>query len=106
MMAAIAIDHLGRMAQTDVGLAYLFCNYKSQVDQSLYNLVSALLKQLVQNQTDIAAPVTHLYNQYCKQKRRPSLDKIFTALLTVCSNHARVYIVVDALDECTDQDRT
>lgn len=106
IIAAIAIDHLGRLAQVSDGLAYLFCNYKSQANQSLYCLLSGLLKQLVQSRTDIAAPVTRLYDHHSKQKSRPSTDEIFTALLTICSNHARVYIVVDALDECTDQNRT
>jgi hypothetical protein len=106
MIAAIAIDHLGRLAQADVGLAYLFCNYKSQVDQSLHGLLSALLKQLVQSRTDIAASVTRLYDHHSKQNSKPSRDEIFTALLTICSNHTRVYIVVDALDECTNQDGT
>ena len=105
-MAAIAIDHLGTLAQADVGLAYVFCNYKSQIDQNLYGLLSALLKQLVQSRADIAVPVTRLYDHYSKQKSRLSLDEIFTALLTVCSNHARVYVVMDALDEYTDQDGT
>ena len=106
MMAAITIDHLGRLAQADVGLAYMFCNYKSQVTQSLYNLLSALLKQLVQSRTDIAAPVTRLYDHHFKKNSKPSLDEISTALSAVSLSHARVYVVVDALDECTDQDRT
>jgi hypothetical protein len=106
IMAAIAIDHLGTLVEADVGLAYVFCNYKSQVDQNLYGLLSALLKQLVQSRADIAVPVTSLYHHHSKRKSRPSLDEIFTALLTVCSNHARVYVVMDALDECTDQDGT
>ena len=105
MMAAIAIDHLGRTSQSDVGLAYLFCNYKSQVDQSLLNLISALVKQLVQKRPDIAAPVTCLYNDHSKQQSRPSQDELFTALLTICLKYTGVYIIVDALDECTDQQR-
>jgi hypothetical protein len=106
MAAAIAIEHLCRTAQADVGLAYLFCNYKSQVNQTAHSLLSALLKQLVQSRIDITPPVTNLYDHHSKQKSRPSTDEIFTALLTICSNHAKVYIVVDALDECTDQNRT
>jgi hypothetical protein len=105
-MAAIAIDHLGTLAQVDVGLAYAFCNYKSRVDQSFFSLLSALLKQLVQSRADIADSVMRLYDHHSKKKSKPSLDEIFTALLTVCSNHTRVYIVIDALDECTDQDGT
>ncbi|MCJ1385157.1 hypothetical protein MMC17_008278 [Xylographa soralifera] len=106
MIAAIVIDHLGRLAQADVGLAYVFCNYKSQVDQSLCNLLNALLKQLVQSRTDIAAPVTRLYDHHFEQKSKPSLDEISTALSTVCLSYARVNVIVDALDECTNQDRT
>jgi hypothetical protein len=106
MMAAIAIDYLGILAQADVGLAYVFCNYKSQVDQSLHSLLSAFLKQLVQSRADIADPVTKLYQHHSEKKSKPSEDEIFTALLTVCSNHSGVYFVIDALDECTDQDGT
>jgi hypothetical protein len=106
MMAAIAIDYISRQAQADDGLAYVFCDYKSQLDQSLLCLLSALLQQLVQSRPDIAASVMHIYNKHVNRKSRPSLDELCTALLTVCSNYARVHIVIDALDECSDQDST
>lgn len=105
MIASIAIDYINRRAQTDVGLAYVFCTYKSQVDQSLNHFLSALLKQLVQSRTDIIDPVTHLFNNHSERKSRPSSDEIYTALAAVCSNHTRVFFVVDALDECTTDQR-
>lgn len=105
MIASIAIDYISRLPQTDVGLAYVFCSYKSQVDQTLYNLLSALLKQLVQSRTDFTDPITHLFNEHSKRKSRPSLDEIFTVLAAVCSNYTRVFVVVDALDECTADQR-
>lgn len=105
MIAAIAIDHLCRTAGCDdIGVAYLFCNYKAQADQSALSLLAALLKQLVQSRQDITALVTRMYDHHSIQKSRPSLDEIFGALQSVCSNYAVVYIVVDALDECADQD--
>jgi Cdc6-like AAA superfamily ATPase len=105
MIAAIAIDHLRRTTQCSmVGVAFLYCSYKAQVDQTASNLFSALLKQLVQNRPDIAAPVTQIYDKHSKQRSRPSVDEIFRALLSICSNYTTVYIVVDALDECTDRD--
>jgi hypothetical protein len=106
MMAAIAIDHLCRtVRRDDIGVTYLFCNYKAQADQSAPNLLTALLKQLVQSRPDIAAPVTHIYDKHLRWGSRPSLDDIFGALQSVCSNYATVYIVVDALDECAVIDR-
>jgi Cdc6-like AAA superfamily ATPase len=106
MIAAIAIDHVSKLEDLDIGLAYVFCNYKSQADQSLQGLLSALLKQLVQNRRDITSLVIDLYDRHMKQTRKPSIDELFRALLTVCSNYTRVYIVIDALDECTDRDGT
>jgi Cdc6-like AAA superfamily ATPase len=103
MIAAIAIDHLRRITQyNEIGVALLYCNYKAQMDQSASNLLSALLKQLVQNTPGIVASVTSIYDKLSKQKRRPSVDDIFRALLSVCLNYTTVYIVVDALDECVD----
>jgi len=105
MMAAIAIDYLCRTTMCDdIGVAYLFCNYKAQADQSAPSLLAALLKQLVQNRPDIAASIIHIYDRHLKQKSRPTLDEILRVLQTVCSNHTTVYIIVDALDECADRD--
>ena len=103
MMAAIAIDYLCMTAECD-GVAYLFCNYKAQANQSLSSLLAALLKQLVQRRPDIAAPVMQVYNNCLKRKRRPSLDEILQALQSVCSSYTTVSIVVDALDECVARD--
>jgi hypothetical protein len=73
MMAAIAIDHLCGMAEgNDIGIAYLFCNYKAQTDQSAPSLLAALVKQLVQSRPEITAPVTHVYDQHSKRGSRPS----------------------------------
>ncbi|KAL9048114.1 MAG: hypothetical protein Q9162_007855 [Coniocarpon cinnabarinum] len=60
MIAAVAIDHLCQMAHsTGVGVAYLFCSYKAQFDQSALNLFAAILKQLVRgwaDPTDLVQP--------------------------------------------------
>jgi len=105
MMAAIGIDHLCRTTlRDDIGVAYLFCNYKAQADQSAASLFAALLKQLVQSRPDIAAPVAHIYDNHSKRGSRPSLDEILRALQSVCSTYTTVYIIVDALDECAHKD--
>lgn len=105
MIAAIAIDHLYRTTPCDdIGVAYLFCSYKAQSDQSVSSLFAALLKQLVQSRPDIAGPVKYIYDDHSKRGSRPSLDEILRTLQSVCANYAAVHIIVDALDECTDRD--
>ena len=106
MMAASVIDYLRKLMLTDnAGLAYVFCMYKAQIDQSARGLLSALLKQLVQSRPDIAALATNLYSMHSKPGSRPQLDEISDALLSICSQYPKVYIVVDALDEYSDEGR-
>jgi hypothetical protein len=103
MMAAVAIDYLCRTTHSDnVGIAYLFCSYKARVDQSAPNLLAALLKQLVHSRPDIAAPVTGIHDQHSERQTKPSLDELTQALLSICSAYTAVYVVVDALDECSN----
>ena len=107
MMAAITIDYLCKTVQSnDVGVTYIYCNYKTQTDQSTTNLLAAILKQLMQDRPSIAEPVTRLYDCHVNQKSRPSLEEIVNALKSVLTAYSKVYLVVDALDECTDQDGT
>jgi hypothetical protein len=45
-------------------------------------------------------------DRHCDRKTRPLLEEIVSALQSVLTNYSRVYIVVDALDECLDHDST
>lgn len=97
MMAAVAIDHLCQTTHSDdVGIAYLFCTYKAQVDQTARNLFAAILKQLVQSRPDIPPPVMGIYDKHYKRGNKPSLDELMQALLSICSSYSTVYIVIDA----------
>jgi Cdc6-like AAA superfamily ATPase len=106
MLSAIVVDHLSRTMECEaVGLTYMFCHYK-QADQSAVSLLATMLKQLVQARPSIAEPVSFLYEHHSCQGTRPSLEEIFGALQSVVNNYTKVYVVVDALDECSEWDGT
>ncbi|KAI9684579.1 MAG: hypothetical protein M1822_005667 [Bathelium mastoideum] len=103
MLAAVAIDHLYRVAYSNhVGVTYLFCSYKAQVDQSTHNLLAALSRQLVLGRPDLAAPVAELHNQHSKRGTKLSLDELMQVLQKTCSSYKTTYMVIDALDECSN----
>ncbi|RYO96288.1 hypothetical protein DL765_011625 [Monosporascus sp. GIB2] len=107
MVAAIAIDHLlGRMQSNTIGVAYIYCSYKAQADQTTTSLLAAILKQLAQARPSVADPVARLYNHHADRRTRPSLEEIINALRSVLTNYSSVYVVVDALDECAYEDGT
>ena len=100
VIAAIVVDDLETTFQNnnDVGIAYLFCDIKVQ-DQKPEDLLANLSKQLVK-EGSVPDNVMDLFNR-CKAKRKPpSLEEISKVLSSVISSYSRVFIVVDALDEC------
>ena len=107
MIAAITVDHLWKHIQgQDIGVAYIYCNYKTQADQKAANLAATILKQLIQERPSIAEPAISLYDRHADRRTRPSLEEILSALQAVVSSYSKVYVVVDALDECVNHDRT
>lgn len=103
MIAAIAIDHLlNTMQSSSVGVAYVYCNYKSREEQNATSLLAALLKQLVQAQPSLVEPVKRLYEQHVNLGTNPSLDETIRTLRSVFTNFSTVHVVIDALDECRD----
>ncbi|MCJ1474762.1 hypothetical protein MMC13_003422 [Lambiella insularis] len=76
----------------------------TQLDQTATRLAAAILRQLIQERSSIAEPVVNLYKCHADQKTRPLLEEILSALQAVISNYSKIYVIVDALDECLDHD--
>jgi hypothetical protein len=106
MVAAIAIEHLLDSAQNSAyGVAYVYCNYKSQADQDTASILAAILKQLGQGRPSALGPVEQLHQKHASRGTRPSLDDAFSALRDVVAQYPYAFIIIDALDECQRETR-
>jgi hypothetical protein len=106
ILTAIVVDHLINQYQNDpkVGIAYIYCNFRRNNEQKLDGLLASLLKQLSEALPSLPKPVTELYERHKTKRGRPSVDKLSEALQTVAASYTRVFVVVDALDECQISD--
>ena len=103
MLASIVIDHLERNLQNEtVGVAYIYCSYKSQ--QTLANLLGSVLKQLVQSQTTFNNDLENLYQDHKAKGTSLTSTELKKQFLPLMEPYSRVFVVVDALDECADED--
>jgi hypothetical protein len=103
---SIIIDYLEQNYKSnDVGVAYIYCNYKER-GQTAANLASSLLQQLVEQQPVVSESITALYDNHVKRLTRPSLVEISSSVQREARHFSRVYLVVDAMDECSESDRT
>src|SRR5438477_9133534 len=103
-VSSIVINYLQTRFRADdkVAVAYIYLDYKKQAQQSLSNLVSSLLKQLIQIHTCSLDDVKAFYQQHKGQNTRPTLDDLTKALKTEISKLSKVFIIVDAVDELTE----
>lgn len=106
ILTSIVVDELGRRysGNTTIGIAYVYCNFRRQGEQKVDDLLANLLKQLAQRQPSLPNSVKDLYIQHQVRRTRPSLEEISRALQSVAAMYSRVFIIVDALDECQVSD--
>jgi hypothetical protein len=102
MITSIVVDYLWNEFHndTDIGIAYLYCNYRQQQKQKAEDLLSNLLRQFTQERISIPAEVKVLYERHRANGIRPSFDEIAKVLLSIVRLYSRVFIIIDALDEC------
>ncbi|KAM0255032.1 hypothetical protein ACHAQJ_006180 [Trichoderma viride] len=108
ILTAIVIEDLETRFCSDVsvGIAYNYCNFKRQGQQTADRLLANLLKQLCASQSSLPDAMKSLYNKHEDKNTRPSLEEITNVLQTVANMYSRVFIAIDALDECQTTERS
>ena len=102
ILTSFVVETLRGRFQDDlsVGIAYLYCDFRRQDEQNSEDLLASLLKQLTQGLPSLPDTVKSLYDKHTVKGTRPSLDEISRSLQSVAALYSRVFIIVDALDEC------
>jgi hypothetical protein len=85
-------------------VAFLYCDYKVEKQQTATSLLSCLLAQLVRRLPTLPDYVQKMYKTH--QDKPVTCSETVDALRTAAKEFSRVYLVVDALDECSDTDGT
>jgi Cdc6-like AAA superfamily ATPase len=106
ILTSVVVEELTTRFQNDksIGIAYLYLNFRRQEEQKTQDLLASLLKQLTQGQSFLADSVKSLYDNHRDKHTRPSVDEISKALQAVVALYSRVFVIVDALDECRVSD--
>ncbi|XEU97295.1 hypothetical protein FSHL1_002581 [Fusarium sambucinum] len=106
ILTSIIVDFLNSRFNKDseIGIAYIYYNFRRHHEQKIGDLLASVLKQLTQCRKPLPESVKRLYDQHQAIRTRPSLDEILGLLQSVVAMHSRVFIIVDALDECLASD--
>ncbi|KAH6958097.1 ankyrin repeat protein [Fusarium avenaceum] len=99
---SVIINHLTTSfgEDSDTGLAYFYCNFERREQQTPDQIFVCILKQLAECLPFLPAAVQFLYDAHWSERTRPSLQQILDTLQAVIVEFSRVFIVIDALDDC------
>lgn len=106
ILTSIVVDDLHKRFRGDrnIGIAYIYCNFRRQDEQKADGLLASLLRQLSQERMSLVDSVKALHNRHKDKPTRPSHEEILEAFQSVAATYSRVFIIVDALDECQISD--
>ncbi|KAJ7288474.1 ankyrin repeat-containing domain protein [Mycena rebaudengoi] len=107
VLSSIVTDHL-RMSfarNENIGVACLYLNHKESDAQSPPNLLASVWWQLIVDQP-VGSQVHTLYRHHHDRRTRPSLDEVHELLRLAVARYSKVYIVVDAMDEYPEKQRS
>src|SRR5262249_2290591 len=102
ILASAVVDDLTKRFSKDlrIGISYVYCSFQRKHEQKIDNLLASLLKQLAESYPSLPETVKDLYDHHKAKRTRPSLEEILSTLHSVVAKYSRVFIIVDALDEC------
>ena len=102
MLATRIIQYLFEYSHRHTeAVLYLYCRYTRQEDQTAPHLLGSLLQQIIFANGAATSQVNRLQSHHRSgETRRPTIDEILSALQDAAANFEKVFIVIDALDEC------
>ncbi|KAJ8062425.1 hypothetical protein OCU04_008965 [Sclerotinia nivalis] len=106
VMTSVIIDDLNKLAYSSntVALACAYCEFGSQEVQNAERLLGSLLKQLLRACYNPPEEASSMFNKL-KHIRQPNLEDISRAIQSIARMYPKVFIVIEALDECNKRER-
>jgi hypothetical protein len=85
-------------------LAFFYCDFREDQKKDLRGLLSSLLVQLCHQSDSYCNVLSKFYSEHANGSRYPGDDALAGYLKDLLNlpGHAPVYLIVDALDECSN----
>ncbi|KHO11798.1 hypothetical protein MAA_10742 [Metarhizium robertsii ARSEF 23] len=102
VLASIAIEHIRAQPGRRSPVAFIYCNSKSEEEQTIKNLLGMVLHQFLSQCTSIPESVKEVFEKPMIIGRELVTLDIFDAITRLVDEEGPAYLVIDALDQCSD----
>ena len=100
---SLVVDHIqAKLDINAIGLAYFYCDYNEQNQQTPSQLIGSLNKQLARQSVPLPVQVKSLYTDSKEPKMPLKVNEQIDLLLQLVVLFPTTFIVIDALDEADD----
>ena len=99
------VNALQEIDDKHVGITYIYFNYSEAEKQNPTNLLKSILLQLVSRRPVVTEELTEAYKKHAKDGTTLSLPECCRLLQAAIVCFSMTYLVIDALDECTESTR-
>lgn len=105
ILSSTIVEHLLQHCHDDTSVvtAYFYFYFNDTQKQDLELMLCSLLCQLLQRSVVIPKGVDALFSSCENGKRQPSAHALLEVIRQVAQEFAHVYVVLDALDECSQR---
>ena len=85
-------------------LAFFYCDFREDQKKDLRGLLSSLLVQLCHQSDSYCDILYKFYSEHAEGSQHPSDEELARCLINLLKlpGHAPIYVIVDALDECSN----
>ncbi|KAJ9298846.1 hypothetical protein DTO271G3_3088 [Paecilomyces variotii] len=108
VLCSTVIDYVQSLCNAQTGsesaYVYYYFDFNDRQRQTLDCFVRSALAQLSRQVETIPTEVKRLFDSATKQAEEPTTEKLATALYELLARFKKTYLIVDALDECCEQD--
>lgn len=85
-----------------IAIACIYCNYKERDAQTVINLLASIWRQLAQHRDTLSEDVRNLYENHLRSSKPLDIHEVTRTLHSEITEFSKVFLLVDALDECPE----
>ncbi|KAM5357250.1 hypothetical protein ACJZ2D_016458 [Fusarium nematophilum] len=106
VMMSTAVSYIEENTEgSNVAIAYAYCDYQDRNTLSETSIWSSIIRQLVESCQQIPTEVTAFRDKYLEKRSLPTDEERILLVKALSRLFQKTYILIDALDECSEDNR-
>jgi hypothetical protein len=88
----------------DARCAYFYFDFRDRSKQTVEGMLRSVLRQLASYEASLPRSIAEIHRAHARQGHQPTQEALIDTLYSIAERTHRTFIVIDALDECTELD--